>query len=152
MCTPSHCLPVVRTPFWDQMFSVGLCRFPQDRCQEPLIMVSFITPLAATGTSGQREPARPLGLLLLTLVNVTFTVKMFSSFLWQLHLGGCAGIFVEWWGTGRFRATAPCRSGRSQHKNLSLWTAPGGRMDRSCSKISLEQLLSSQEPSLSLAS
>lgn len=155
MCTPSHCLPVGRTSFWNQWFSVGPCGFLGNMCKQPLITLSFITLLAVTGTSGQTEPARPLGLLPLpTLFNITFIMKMFLSLPWQLRLGGSAGIFAEWSGTGQGAATALLlhSSGRGQHETLSLQAAPEGRRGRSCSRLALEQLLSAQEPSLGSAS
>lgn len=128
--------------------------FSGNMCQQPLMTVFFITPLAFTGISGRTEPASPMGLLLLTLFNTTFRVKIFSSCPWWLQLGGSAGIFAERGGTGWFTATTLLlrSSGRDQHETLSLQTAPEGRRSRSCSQLALEQLPSAQEPSLGSAS
>lgn len=76
----------------------------------------------------------------------------FPSLSRWLQLGWSAGTFAEWSGTGHGAATATapllCSSGRGQHGTLSWWASPQGRRGRSCSRLSLEGLLSAQELSL----
>lgn len=124
MGTLSHCLPVDRMPFWAQL-SLCPCGFLGNICQQPLVMVFVIALLPVTGTTCWMEPAGPLGLhFLLTQLHKSFTMKMFPFLPWWVHLGGSAGIFVEWGGT----AAVLSSSGKGQHGRLSLqqlWRAGG---------------------------
>lgn len=123
MGTLSHCLPVDRTPFWAQLSvslwvsweylsavtGYGICHCSVTCHRDNLLDGTC----RATGTSLSTDTAQQK----LHHENVSFLP-------WWLHLGGSAGIFVEWGGT----AAVLSSSGKGQHGRLSfhqLWRAGG---------------------------